>query len=76
MNWLVAEPPGLPLETSVQIRYRSGPSRCTVIAGADGLLDVRLHEPRFAIAAGQLAVFYDGDRVLGGGWIEAGASLP
>lgn len=70
MNWLVPEAPALPLETAVQIRYRGKPTDCTVTEGRDGRLDVRLHEPRFAIAAGQVAVLYDGDRVLGGGWIE------
>jgi len=70
MNWLVPAPPTLPLETTVQIRYRGGPTACTVTARDDGTLDVRLHEPRFAIAAGQVAAFYDGERVLGGGWIE------
>jgi tRNA-specific 2-thiouridylase len=31
---------------------------------------VTFEEPRFGIAPGQAAVCYDGDRVLGGGWIE------
>jgi len=30
---------------------------------------VRLHEPQKAVTPGQAAVFYDGDRVVGGGWI-------
>ncbi len=54
----------------MQIRYRSEPAAGTVTAGADGHLEVVLDEPRFAVAAGQAAVFYDDDRVLGGGWIE------
>ncbi|MFQ5655132.1 MAG: aminomethyltransferase beta-barrel domain-containing protein [Planctomycetota bacterium] len=69
-NWLLADPPALPLRASVQIRYRSRPSPCTVKAAGGRRLQVELDEPRFAIAAGQAAVFYDGDRVLGGGWIE------
>ncbi len=70
VNWLVPEPLPLPLECSVQIRHRSRPTACTVTEGAEGRLDVKLHEPRFAIAAGQVAAFYDGDRVIAGGWIE------
>ena len=31
---------------------------------------VRFDEPRHGVAPGQAAVCYDGDRVLGGGWIE------
>ena len=70
MNWLLPEPPPLPLECSVQIRYRGEPSPCEVTARPDGTLDVRLRDPRFAIAAGQVAAFYDGDVIIGGGWIE------
>ena len=69
-NWLLPEPPVLPLRAGVQIRYRSEPAAGTVTAGPDGHLEVVLDEPRFAVAAGQAAVFYDDDRVLGGGWIE------
>ena len=36
----------------------------------DGRAEVTLDEPREAIAPGQACVFYDGPRVLGGGWIE------
>ena len=69
-NWLLSEPPAFPLETQVQIRYRSSASSCTVQETDGGTLAVQLHEPRFAIATGQAAVFYEGNRVLGGGWIE------
>ena len=79
MNWLVPEPPSLPYRCSVQIRYRGTPTPCTVrpdprADSRPGLLEVKLDEPRFAIAAGQVAAFYDGDRVVGGGWIEPPAS--
>ena len=37
----------------------------------DGTLRVVFDEPRFAIAPGQAVVCYDGDRVLGGGWIQS-----
>jgi tRNA-specific 2-thiouridylase len=32
-------------------------------------MQVRFQEPQFGVAPGQAVVFYDGDRVLGGGWI-------
>ncbi|MFM8880321.1 MAG: aminomethyltransferase beta-barrel domain-containing protein, partial [Verrucomicrobiota bacterium] len=38
--------------------------------GPDGTATVRLHEPARAVTPGQACVFYDGDRVLGGGWIR------
>ncbi len=69
-SWLLPEPPELPLRAEVQIRYRSRAAPCTVRRGAGTELEVTLDSPRFAIAPGQAAVFYAGDRVLGGGWIE------
>ena len=53
----------------VKIRYRKQANHCTVLPTEDGRLLVRLHEPLAAIAAGQAAVFYRDDRVLGGGII-------
>ncbi|MCI0650715.1 MAG: tRNA 2-thiouridine(34) synthase MnmA [Planctomycetes bacterium] len=70
-NWLLPAPPELPFSAEVQIRYRSTPAKCTVETDTDGGLAVQLETPRFAIAAGQAAVFYRGEHTLGGGWIEA-----
>ena len=50
-------------------RYRKQLNRATVTLLPDGRLHVRLHEPLTAIAPGQAAAFYRGDRVLGGGII-------
>ena len=69
VNWL-AEPPAGEIECEVKIRYLSEPAPATVAPLPDGRLEVELHEPRTGIAPGQAAVCYDGDRVLGGGWIE------
>ena len=51
----------------VKIRYRKQANRCTVTRIDKDCLHVRLHEPLAAIAAGQAAVFYRGETVLGGG---------
>ena len=56
-------------EIIVKIRYRKQANRCSVALTADKHLLVRLHEPLASIAPGQAAVFYRGDRVLGGGII-------
>jgi tRNA-uridine 2-sulfurtransferase len=54
----------------VKIRYRSRPAAATVELLSGERFHVRFDEPCHAIAPGQAAVCYDGDRVLGGGWIE------
>jgi tRNA-specific 2-thiouridylase len=68
-NWLT-DPPTELLECAVQIRYRSRPVPATIEMLADGRFRVRFHEPCDGVAPGQAAVCYQGDRVLGGGWIE------
>ena len=68
-NWLVDEPEG-PVRCQVKIRYRSRAVDATVEPLAGGRFAVRFDEPRHGVAPGQAAVCYDGDRVLGGGWIE------
>jgi tRNA-uridine 2-sulfurtransferase len=72
VNWLSAPPPvaGRPLRCRVKLRAREAPQPAAV--AWDGAV-ARLRPDTPAIAApGQAAVFYDGDRVLGGGFIRAG----
>jgi tRNA-uridine 2-sulfurtransferase len=73
----ISESPSLPVSQSpfsfraqVKIRYRSRPAAATVEFLPGDRFHVRFDEPCHAIAPGQAAVCYDGDRVLGGGWIE------
>ena len=53
-----------------KIRYRQTATPCTVMLFPDNRFEVRFDHPQTAITPGQAAVLYDGDRVLGGGWIE------
>jgi tRNA-specific 2-thiouridylase len=69
LNWL-AEPVKKELDTAVQIRYHHKPAACRAVPLPGGRLEVRLEKPQFAVAPGQAAVFYAGDKVLGGGTIE------
>jgi tRNA-specific 2-thiouridylase len=53
----------------VQIRHHHAPARAAITLEADGFV-ARFAEPQRAIAKGQAAVVYDGERVMGGGVIE------
>lgn len=58
-----------PAEVDVKIRYAHPGARATVTVLDSQRARVRLHEPQRAVTPGQAAVFYNGDRVAGGGWI-------
>jgi tRNA-specific 2-thiouridylase len=68
-NWL-ADPPAGPFACQAKIRYNSPPAAATAELLAQNRLQVSFTEPRYGVAPGQAVVLYDGDRVLGGGWIE------
>ncbi|HVU05552.1 MAG TPA: tRNA 2-thiouridine(34) synthase MnmA [Polyangiaceae bacterium] len=60
----------LPLRADVVVRYHGAPVAARVAEGAGGV-EVRFESPVRAVVPGQVAVFYDGDVVLGGGTIAA-----
>lgn len=69
LNWIGFDPaPSFRCEA--QVRYHHRPAACTVEL-ADGRATVVFDEPQMAVAPGQGAAFYRGDRLLGGGWIDA-----
>ncbi len=68
VNWHV--PAGeIPPAITVKIRYAHPGTPATVEALDGHRARIRLHTPQRAVTPGQAAVFYDGDRVVGGGWI-------
>jgi tRNA-specific 2-thiouridylase len=58
-----------PTQVSVKIRHRHEPATATIEKSGADEIRVSFDEPQRAITPGQAAVFYDGDVVVGGGWI-------
>jgi tRNA-specific 2-thiouridylase len=59
-----------PIQVMTRIRYRHRAALSTIEMTRDGKIHVRFEKAQRAITPGQLAVFYDGDAVIGSAWIE------
>jgi tRNA-uridine 2-sulfurtransferase len=59
-----------PMRVSVKIRHRHEPATATIEKTAADEILVTFDQPQRAITPGQAAVFYDGEVVVGGGWIS------
>ncbi len=71
VNWIAREGLAEPLRAQVKIRNKHEAAWATIYPTEDpSCVEVRFDEPQRAITPGQAAVFYDGDLVLGGGWIR------
>jgi tRNA-specific 2-thiouridylase len=68
-NWIAFDAPPPTFDATVKIRYNNSGTSATVIPLPGGSAQVKLHVPQRAVTAGQAAVFYEDDLVLGGGWI-------
>jgi len=60
----------LPLRCGVQVRYRGAPAAAEVRRMGDAV-HVFFEQPQRAVVPGQFAVFYQGERALGGGMIRS-----
>ena len=70
VNWVALAEPPEPVAAQVQIRYNHRPVPATVYPQGAERARVQFERPVRAVTPGQAAVFYDGDTVLGGGWID------
>jgi len=70
VRWIAFVPRFKRLRCSVQVRYNQAPVTAVVEPGEDGTAKVWFDRPLRAVTPGQVVVFFRGDRVLGGGWIE------
>lgn len=69
VNWVSIPEPGGPIRARVKIRSRHQEAEAVVEPVDGGRARVEFHVPQDAVTPGQAAVFYDGEVVLGGGWI-------
>ena len=70
-NWLIDDVPTEWRDCDAKVRYNSDPVPARFRATGDDALEVAFVDPVTAVTPGQAVVVYDGDRVLGGGWIDA-----
>lgn len=70
VNWISGEPPAAPRRVTARIRHRHHDAPATVTADGDAAAHLQFDEPQLAVTPGQAVVFYDGEEVLGGGWID------
>ncbi|HOR79272.1 MAG TPA: tRNA 2-thiouridine(34) synthase MnmA, partial [Anaerolineaceae bacterium] len=71
INWIAGNPPAEHFEAEVKIRFKAVPALAQIEVQPEGSAMVHFAKPLRDITPGQLAVFYQGEKVLGGGWINA-----
>lgn len=69
VNWLAGDVPSSGREVVVKWRSAQTPKPALFFLHADGSAEIEMLDAQDAIAPGQACVAYDGDRMLGGGWI-------
>lgn len=69
LNWIAFDELRGPVRVQAKIRNRHEPAAATLEPAGDGEVLLTFDQPQRAITPGQAVVFYDGDTVVGGGWI-------
>ena len=70
VHWIIPHPMISSMNAQVKIRYNHPASEAILSPKREDEMEVRFKSPQKAIAPGQAAVFYDGETVMGGGWIK------
>lgn len=70
VRWTSGRIPGETVRVAAKVRYRQDAAPATVTPRGPDAAELHFDEPQFAITPGQIAAFYLGDELLGGGWIE------
>ncbi len=69
LNWIAVEDLRSPMRVTIKIRHRHEPARARIEKTGADEVTATFDQPQRAITPGQAAVFYEGDVVVGGGWI-------
>lgn len=69
VNWISGNPPPAG-SYRIRVRYQHDEAPAEIAMEDGQTVVVRFEEPQFAVSPGQAGVIYDGNEVLGGGWIE------
>jgi tRNA-specific 2-thiouridylase len=69
LNWVSIERLSQPIEVVAKIRYRHIGAKALIYPKKSGLVLVEFEKPQRSITPGQAVVFYQGNVLLGGGWI-------
>jgi tRNA-uridine 2-sulfurtransferase len=70
VNWIAGTPPASGSRVTARIRHRHQEAAATITPTGDGRVRVTFDAPQYAVAPGQAVVMYDGELVVGGGWID------
>jgi len=69
VNWIAIDRPTEPVRAEVKVRYKHDPASATIYPLGENAARIVFDSPQRAITPGQATVFYNGDDVIGGGWI-------